>query len=105
MVLVHELTESLHIKSLTDCVTTSILVFKVMMGGAWFQEEFGVPEAVAAECLLARATKAVSCHLGVTAAPIWSHVALHKVQQHFGMEIVYFKPNYDLCFQSKICLH
>ncbi|XP_037836389.1 protoporphyrinogen oxidase isoform X2 [Kryptolebias marmoratus] len=50
----------------------------VMMGGAWFQEVFGTPEAMATECLLARATEAVSCHLGVTAAPSWSHVALHK---------------------------
>ncbi|XP_013884373.1 protoporphyrinogen oxidase [Austrofundulus limnaeus] len=50
----------------------------VMMGGAWFQEVFGAPEAVTAESLLARATEAVSGQLGVTAAPSWSHVALHK---------------------------
>ncbi|CAI5678357.1 unnamed protein product [Oreochromis niloticus] len=50
----------------------------VMMGGAWFQEEFGVPEAATAEHLLSRATEAVRCHLGVTAAPRWSRVILHR---------------------------
>ncbi|KAM3613712.1 uncharacterized protein V6R79_004039 [Siganus canaliculatus] len=50
----------------------------VMMGGAWFQEEFGKPETVREETLLARATKAVQSHLGVTAAPIWSRVALQR---------------------------
>uniref|UniRef100_A0A8C6L5C4 Protoporphyrinogen oxidase n=1 Tax=Nothobranchius furzeri TaxID=105023 RepID=A0A8C6L5C4_NOTFU len=50
----------------------------VMMGGAWFQEEFGAPETVTTEHLLARATESVSCHLGVTSAPGWTHVALHK---------------------------
>ncbi|XP_039974864.1 protoporphyrinogen oxidase isoform X2 [Xiphias gladius] len=48
----------------------------VMMGGAWFQEEFGAPEAVTEERLLARATEAVHCHLGVTRAPSWSRVAI-----------------------------
>uniref|UniRef100_A0A8C6L167 Protoporphyrinogen oxidase n=1 Tax=Nothobranchius furzeri TaxID=105023 RepID=A0A8C6L167_NOTFU len=46
----------------------------VMMGGAWFQEEFGAPETVTTEHLLARATESVSCHLGVTSAPGWTHV-------------------------------
>ncbi|XP_024659937.1 protoporphyrinogen oxidase isoform X2 [Maylandia zebra] len=50
----------------------------VMMGGAWFEEEFGVPEAATAERLLSRATEAVRCHLGVTAAPSWSRVILHR---------------------------
>ncbi|XP_038566258.1 protoporphyrinogen oxidase isoform X2 [Micropterus salmoides] len=50
----------------------------VMMGGAWFQEVFGSPEAVTKECLLARATEAVHSHLGVTTAPSWSWVALQR---------------------------
>ncbi|XP_019946941.2 protoporphyrinogen oxidase [Paralichthys olivaceus] len=50
----------------------------VMMGGAWFQEEFGAPDTVTEERLLARATEAVHCHLGVTAAPRWSWVALQR---------------------------
>lgn len=50
----------------------------VMMGGAWFQETFGDPEAVTEEHLLARATEAVQRHLGVTAAPSWSRVNLHR---------------------------
>uniref|UniRef100_A0AAQ5ZY10 Protoporphyrinogen oxidase n=1 Tax=Amphiprion ocellaris TaxID=80972 RepID=A0AAQ5ZY10_AMPOC len=50
----------------------------VMMGGAWFQEVFGPPEAVTDEHLIARATEAVQCHLGVTTAPIWSRVALQR---------------------------
>ncbi|XP_076594182.1 protoporphyrinogen oxidase isoform X1 [Chaetodon auriga] len=50
----------------------------VMMGGAWFQEVFGAPEAVTEECLLTRATEAVQCHLGVTTAPSWSWVALQR---------------------------
>uniref|UniRef100_A0A3P8SW87 Protoporphyrinogen oxidase n=1 Tax=Amphiprion percula TaxID=161767 RepID=A0A3P8SW87_AMPPE len=50
----------------------------VMMGGAWFQEVFGPPEAVTEEHLIARATEAVQCHLGVTTAPIWSRVALQR---------------------------
>lgn len=49
-----------------------------MMGGAWFQEVFGSPEAVTKECLLARATEAVHSHLGVTTAPSWSWVALQR---------------------------
>lgn len=48
------------------------------MGGAWFQEVFGSPEAVTKECLLARATEAVHSHLGVTTAPSWSWVALQR---------------------------
>ncbi|XP_063341721.1 protoporphyrinogen oxidase [Pelmatolapia mariae] len=57
----------------------------VMMGGAWFQEEFGAPEAATAEHLLSRATEAVRCHLGVTAAPRWSRVILHRdcIPQYF----------------------
>ncbi|XP_054477472.1 protoporphyrinogen oxidase [Anoplopoma fimbria] len=50
----------------------------VMMGGAWFQEVFGAPEAVTEECLLARATEAVSSQLGVTTAPSWSRVTLQR---------------------------
>ncbi|XP_072251109.1 protoporphyrinogen oxidase [Leuresthes tenuis] len=50
----------------------------VMMGGAWFQEVFGAPESVTTEGLLARACEAVCSHLGVTAAPCWSQVALHQ---------------------------
>lgn len=50
----------------------------VMMGGAWFQEVFGAPEAVTDEHLLARATEAVQHHLGVTTAPSWSRVNLHR---------------------------
>ncbi|XP_019735518.1 protoporphyrinogen oxidase [Hippocampus comes] len=50
----------------------------VMMGGAWFQEVFGSPDAVTEEQLLERATEAVRLHLGVTSAPSWSWVALHK---------------------------
>nr|XP_046172199.1 protoporphyrinogen oxidase [Oncorhynchus gorbuscha] len=50
----------------------------VMMGGAWFQEVFGNPEKVTEQLLLDRATQAVTSHLGVTAPPIWSIVALLK---------------------------
>ncbi|XP_041844115.1 protoporphyrinogen oxidase isoform X2 [Melanotaenia boesemani] len=50
----------------------------VMMGGAWFQEVFGPVESVTAESLLMRATEAVCSHLGVSAAPSWSRVTLHK---------------------------
>ncbi|XP_028281271.1 protoporphyrinogen oxidase [Parambassis ranga] len=59
----------------------------VMMGGAWFQEAFGSPEAVTEERLLARATEAVQRHLGISAAPCWSKVALHQdciPQYHLG---------------------
>ncbi|XP_061571486.1 protoporphyrinogen oxidase-like isoform X1 [Cololabis saira] len=59
----------------------------VMLGGVWFQDVFGDPRAVSAESLLARAVDAVSCHLGVTAAPSWSRVALHHdciPQYHVG---------------------
>ncbi|MED6279200.1 hypothetical protein CHARACLAT_032048 [Characodon lateralis] len=49
-----------------------------MMGGAWFQNEFGTPKAVTTEGLLARATEAVRCHLGVSVSPSWSNVALHR---------------------------
>ncbi|XP_078143493.1 protoporphyrinogen oxidase [Centroberyx gerrardi] len=59
----------------------------VMMGGAWFQEVFGAPEEITEECLLATATEAVRCHLGVTMAPSWSRVALQMdciPQYHLG---------------------
>ncbi|XP_062394650.1 protoporphyrinogen oxidase isoform X2 [Sardina pilchardus] len=59
----------------------------VMMGGAWFHEVFGDPEGVSKERLLERATQAVTSHLGVTAVPIWSLVALLKdciPQYHLG---------------------
>lgn len=56
-------------------VTTRVTV---MMGGAWFQEVFGSPDDVPEERLLAAATQAVRGHLGVTAAPTWSKVALQK---------------------------
>ncbi|XP_058504191.1 protoporphyrinogen oxidase [Solea solea] len=50
----------------------------VMMGGAWFQEEFGPPEMVTEERLLERATDAVSFHLGVNSSPCWSLVSVHR---------------------------
>ncbi|AWO97130.1 putative protoporphyrinogen oxidase isoform 2 [Scophthalmus maximus] len=56
----------------------SILPVTVMMGGAWFQEEFGAPEMATQEQLLARATEAVRRHLGVMASPIWSRVTLQR---------------------------
>ena len=54
-------------------------VCQVMMGGAWFQEVFGLPDTVSEDSLLAAATRAVRVHLGVEAAPSWSKVALQKV--------------------------
>ncbi|XP_018582438.1 protoporphyrinogen oxidase [Scleropages formosus] len=59
----------------------------VMMGGAWFQEEFGKPEGLAEQELLGRATRAVRAHLGVTAEPQWSYVTVLKdciPQYHLG---------------------
>ncbi|XP_029360865.1 protoporphyrinogen oxidase isoform X2 [Echeneis naucrates] len=56
----------------------SILPVMVMMGGAWFQEDFGDPETVKEEHLLQRATEAVQTHLGVTSVPSWSWVALER---------------------------
>ncbi|XP_035989254.1 protoporphyrinogen oxidase [Fundulus heteroclitus] len=50
----------------------------VMMGGAWFQNVFGAPDAVTTEDLLASATEAVRWHMGVNVAPSWSNVALHR---------------------------
>ncbi|XP_077455567.1 protoporphyrinogen oxidase [Stigmatopora argus] len=50
----------------------------VMMGGAWFQQELGSPDAVKEELLFERAVEAVRRHLGVTSAPSWGYVALHK---------------------------
>ncbi|XP_057689107.1 protoporphyrinogen oxidase [Corythoichthys intestinalis] len=50
----------------------------VMMGGAWFHQEFGSPDTIKEEQLLEQATEAVQRHLGVTSAPSWSCVALHK---------------------------
>ncbi|XP_030580522.1 protoporphyrinogen oxidase isoform X2 [Archocentrus centrarchus] len=54
----------------------------VMMGGAWFQEEFGLPEAATEQKLLSRATEAVNLHLGVSAVPSWSRVILHRQQSY-----------------------
>ena len=50
------------------------------MGGAWFQEVFGSPEDVTEHHFLDTATQAVRSHLGITAAPIYSKVALQKVR-------------------------
>ncbi|XP_078109749.1 protoporphyrinogen oxidase [Sander vitreus] len=50
----------------------------VMMGGAWFHEVFGPPDTITEERLLARATEAVYCHLGVPTAPSWSRVSLQR---------------------------
>ncbi|TDH12238.1 hypothetical protein EPR50_G00069800 [Perca flavescens] len=50
----------------------------VMMGGAWFHEVFGPPDTVSEERLLARATEAVQCHLGVPTAPSWSRVTVQR---------------------------
>ncbi|XP_069041130.1 protoporphyrinogen oxidase [Lepisosteus oculatus] len=50
----------------------------VMMGGAWFSEAFGSPEEVTDQQLLQMATQAVKGHLGVSAEPVWSYVALQK---------------------------
>lgn len=52
-----------------------------MMGGAWFQEVFGDPDGVSEQALLDRATQGVASHLGVTAPPVWSLVALQKVSE------------------------
>lgn len=49
------------------------------MGGAWFHSAGGSLGAVTQGELLSRATEAVHNHLDVTAAPIWSHVAIQKV--------------------------
>lgn len=54
---------------------------QVMMGGAWFQDEFGSPETVTEERLLARAAEAVRIHLQVNTAPCWSRVVLQKVKR------------------------
>ncbi|XP_059194622.1 protoporphyrinogen oxidase [Centropristis striata] len=58
-----------------DGLTTRLTV---MMGGAWFQEVFGAPEAVTEEHILAQAAEAVNRHLGVTTAPSWSRVTLQR---------------------------
>ncbi|XP_008322068.1 protoporphyrinogen oxidase [Cynoglossus semilaevis] len=58
-----------------DGLTTRLTV---MMGGAWFQDEFGSPETVTEERLLARAAEAVRIHLQVNTAPCWSRVVLQK---------------------------
>ena len=68
-----------------------------MMGGAWFQEVFGDPEAVMEEHLLARATEAVRCHLGVSTAPCWSWVALQRVWSAVNSKHV--------CDSFKLILH
>lgn len=49
------------------------------MGGAWFHRAGGSLGAVMQGDFLSRATEAVRDHLGVTAAPIWSHVEIQKV--------------------------
>lgn len=49
------------------------------MGGAWFHETYGAPETVTEESLLPIATQAVRSQLGITAAPRWSRVMLHRV--------------------------
>ncbi|KAL4657747.1 protoporphyrinogen oxidase [Arapaima gigas] len=59
----------------------------VMMGGAWFQEEFGKPERLAEQELLGRATEVVRAHLGLTVEPHWSYVTVLKdciPQYHVG---------------------
>lgn len=59
----------------------------VMMGGAWFEQTFGHPDAVTEQTLLDRATQAVTSHLGVNSQPVWSCVVLHKnciPQYHLG---------------------
>lgn len=59
------------------------LSFQVMMGGAWFHETYGSPETVTEESLLPIATQAVRSQLGITAAPRWSRVMLHRVGQRW----------------------
>lgn len=68
------------------------------MGGAWFQEEFGAPEAITEERLLARATEAVQRHLGVTAAPSWNRVALQRVQQDLNVYSKFMLHHYFIHF-------
>ncbi|XP_068426267.1 protoporphyrinogen oxidase isoform X2 [Clinocottus analis] len=72
-----------HISTVTVAVVNleyegAVLPVAVMMGGAWFQEVFGAPEAATEEHLLARATEAVRRQLGVATAPSWSRVALQR---------------------------
>lgn len=55
------------------------------MGGAWFHTICGSAGAVTEEALLSRATEAVRAHLHVTAAPIWSHVRIQKVEPVFSL--------------------
>lgn len=79
------------------------------MGGAWFQDVFGDPDAVTEEHLLARATEAVQCHLGVTTAPSWSWVALHRVWQACVCVHVFACVHGHVCFGcarmcSRVCL-
>ncbi len=50
------------------------------MGGAWFEQTFGHPDAVTEQTLLDRATQAVTSHLGVNSQPVWSCVTLLKVR-------------------------
>lgn len=59
----------------------------VMMGGAWFQEAYGNVGDVTEKFFLGQATRAVRSHLGVSAQPIWSSVAILKdciPQYHVG---------------------
>ncbi|XP_028679029.1 protoporphyrinogen oxidase isoform X1 [Erpetoichthys calabaricus] len=50
----------------------------VMMGGAWFTEEFGSPEEADRTRLLHVAVQAVKSHLNVKEMPSWSNVNVHK---------------------------
>lgn len=62
------------------CSTTLTFVFQVMMGGAWFHRICGFLGAVTEQALLSRATEAVHAHLHISAAPVWSHVRIQKVE-------------------------
>ncbi|XP_062842146.1 protoporphyrinogen oxidase [Trichomycterus rosablanca] len=59
----------------------------VMMGGAWFEETFGLPAEVKDTVLMDRAVKALRSHLGITASPVWSKAAVLQnciPQYHLG---------------------
>lgn len=73
-----------------------------MMGGTWFQEVFGAPENVKEERLLSKAIEAVRCHLGVTAAPSWSRVSVHRVRNvHWRSKSA---PLIPCCYNSLVIL-
>ncbi|NXF12490.1 PPOX oxidase, partial [Smithornis capensis] len=61
-----------------DGAGTPSVRLTVMLGGAWFQQSFGDPAAVAPELLLRRAQAAVRDHLGLGGTPARSIV---RVQQ------------------------